>query len=144
MRFFFDANFPIGLARAVREVSGNHRHEVIPHDLWFPEGTKDPRWIREVASREPKPFVVGGDGAILKRPAEAAALKESGLTYFILADRFPSLPIYEQASKFFKAWPGILSEATQLRRPTIFEISVNGKVEEKFATAELLVRRSQS
>ena len=87
-------------------------------------------------------LVVGGDGAILRRPAEAIALRESALTYFILVDRFPSLPIYQQASKFFKAWSAILDEAANIRAPTVFEITVNGKIEIKFATAQIPVKKT--
>lgn len=142
MRFFFDANFPAGLARAVKEVTANRKVEIVTHDEWFPEGTKDPKWIADVSGRDPKPFVVGGDGAILRRPAEAIALRESGLTYFILVDRFANLGIYQQASTFFKAWSEVLKEAGAIRTPSIFEITVNGKVEMKFATAEIPVKKA--
>lgn len=141
MRFFFDANFPAGLARAVKEVTANRAIEVITHDDWFPEGTKDVKWIADVAGRVPKPFVIGGDGAILKHPAEAVALRESDLTYFILVDRFANLGVYQQASTFFKAWPEILKEAGQTKVPTVFEITVNGRVEIKYATAQVPLKK---
>jgi hypothetical protein len=144
VKFFFDANFPGGLARAVREVVVNRSIEIITHDLWFPDGTRDVKWIPDVASRDPKPFVIGGDGAILRRPSEAIALRESGLTYFLLSRTFPQLDIYEQASKFFKCLPNILAEAERIRTPTIFEITVNGKVESKFATANIPVGKAST
>lgn len=146
MIFFFDANFPSPLARAVQIITEPKRKQytVIIHDDWFSQGTHDVDWLKDLASRpDPKPIVVGGDGAILRRPAEAAALKESGLSYFLLVKGFPELPLYEQASKFFHAWPTILDLASKLRTPTVFEISVNGKVEKRFSTIEVGIRSAK-
>lgn len=143
MIFFFDANFPEPLAKAVQIITApkKRQYTVVVHDDRFPRGTTDVFWIEELArSDPPKPIVVGGDGAILRRPAEAAALRESGLSYFILVKGFPELPLYEQASKFFHAWPTILELSSKLRAPTVFEVSVNGKVERKFATSEVHIR----
>lgn len=39
MKFFFDANFPAGLARAVKEVTANRSIEIVTHHEWFAEGT---------------------------------------------------------------------------------------------------------
>lgn len=103
---------------------------------------RDPDWIADLAKRTPKPFVVGGDGAILRRPAEAIALREGALTYFVLVDRFANLGIYQQASTFFKAWPEILKHAGAARVPTVFDITVNGKVELKFTTAQIPVKQT--
>lgn len=146
MIFFFDANFPGPLARAVQLITEpkKKQYTVIIHDDWFAAGTPDVEWLNDLARRpDPKPIVVGGDGAILRRPAEAAALRESGLSYFLLVKGFPELTLYEQASKFFHAWPFILDLAAKLRVPTVFEISVNGKVEKRFATSEVNARSSQ-
>lgn len=146
MIFFFDANFPAPLARAVQIITEPRKkhYVVIVHDDWFSEGTKDVDWLNDLAARpEPKPIIVGGDGAILRRPAEAAALKESGLSYFLLGKGFPQLTLYEQASKFFHAWPAILELAAGLRTPTVFEISVNGKVDKKLSTSEVGARSAK-
>lgn len=147
MIFFFDANFPGPLARAVQIITApkKKRYTVVTHDEWFSEGTADVVWLADLGRRdEPKPIVIGGDGAILRRPAEAAALKESGLSYFVLVKGFPELNLYEQASKFFHAWPMILQLAENLRVPTVFEISVNGKVEKKFSTSDVATRTPRS
>ena len=93
---FFDRNFPRGLAQALRAIActPQRKVEVISHDEWFEQDTPDTVWIPRVAAAS-KPFVVGGDGAILNNPAEAQALKEGELTYFVLASGFTNLTIHD-------------------------------------------------
>ena len=67
MIFFFDANFPEPLAKAVQIITApkKRQYTVLVHDDLFPRGTTDVFWIEELARRDPpKPIVVGGDGAI--------------------------------------------------------------------------------
>ena len=138
MKFFFDANFPRGIARAVSEVTAAKRDiDIELHDDVFDPGTKDQVWLSQLGRLKEKPIVIGGDGAILRRKAEAEALRESGLTYFLLAKGFTNLNVYAQASLFFKYWPRILEVAKSERSPCIYEIAINGKIKKRCETRQL-------
>lgn len=140
MNFFFDANVPPKLGEAVSLLTEKPNVKIRLHKDFFASHTPDTEWLKKVGDWDPKPFVIGGDGAILRRPAEALALKEAGLTYFVLADGFPSLKLNVQAIKFLQAWDSIVEKAGRVNRPSIFRITVNAKVELLSLTAELRVK----
>jgi hypothetical protein len=137
VNFFFDANVPPKLGEAVRVLTEKPTFKITLHRDVFDADIPDTAWIKAISGWSPKPFVIGGDGAILRRPGEALALKEADLTYFVLADGFPSLKLHAQAIKFLQAWESILDKAGSVKRPTIFKVTVNAKVERVALTADL-------
>lgn len=135
MRFFMDRNLPQQLARLLEAFD---RSSEIRHldDSEFADTTADIDWLRTVGTWNPKPAVLCGDGRILRNRAEAQALREAGLTFFHLAEGWVNLPWAEQAWKMIKVWPSIVKDA-QPRRPTIYRVTVQLKVELYCLTDEL-------
>ena len=140
MNFFFDANVPIAVARALRELVKSQGIEIEHCDEVFPKATPDETWIRDMAARDPRPACLFGDGRILTNPAQAQVLAESGLTCFVLASRWPNLPQMVQMQKFCAVWPSIVDSARP-RQPTIYKVTVNAKVERLHLTANLPWKR---
>jgi len=135
MKFFMDRNLPQQLARLIEvfDQSCEIRHL---DDSEFADTTADVDWLRTVGSWTPKPAILCGDGRILKNRAEAQALRDAGLTFFYLAEGWVNLPWAEQVWKMIKVWPSIVADARP-RRPTVYRITVQLKVERFCLTDEL-------
>ena len=122
MKFFFDRCMSIKLCRMVA-ILETGRHHLVHHneDSRFTEHTQDTEWIEAISRDAERPIVVSGDCKILKRPDEVAALQQSSLTFFCLADHWTDFPIYDMAWKFLKVWPEIVKEAA-VAEPTVFQV----------------------
>ena len=134
MTFFMDRNLPLQMARLIEAFDRASRVRHLDDE--FEQITPDVVWIRDVARWDPKPAIVCGDGRILRNQAEAQALREAGLTFFHLAEGWVNLPWREQAWKMIKVWPSIVDDAHP-RRPTVYRVSVQLKVERVCLTEEL-------
>lgn len=122
MKFFFDRCMSIRLCRMVAILETGRQH--LTHhdeDPRFTQKTTDVEWIEVLSRDAERPIVVSGDCKILKRPDEVAALQQSSLTYFCLADHWSDFPIYDMAWKFLKVWPEIL-KAVAVSEPTVFQV----------------------
>jgi len=140
MDFFMDRNVGVKMAHLIeafdRESRVRHLDDEFTHD------TPDTTWLHALGKRTPKPIVIGGDGSILRNEAEMQALKEAGLTYFVLAKGWTNLNWRDsQAWMIIKVWPKIIADAAPLR-PTIYEVTVGLKVE-RICLTEELGRRSR-
>ena len=74
MRFFFDRNMSVYLARMIGVLERNH---VIRHhddDPRFAFNTPDTEWISILGKDEERWIVLSGDGRILRNRAEYSAL----------------------------------------------------------------------
>jgi hypothetical protein len=71
--FFADENISSQVVRLLEAF--DRENEVRAHKAYFSQGTADTIWIPEVAGWTPKPVILGGDGRILRNPAELAALR---------------------------------------------------------------------
>jgi len=91
--------------------------------MYFDAGTPDAEWISGLASWDPKPVVVGGDGRILRNKVELAALKRAQLTFVYLSKGWTNLPWGDIAWKIVKVWPTITSSVVRIRKPTVFEVT---------------------
>ena len=89
-------------------------------------GAADVEWIGRLAKWQPVPAVVCGDGRILRNAAEAAALREAGLTFVILSPSWMKTPFYDQAWKLLKAWPIVVKSVSHAVNPTVFELPISG------------------
>lgn len=122
MKFFFDRCMSINLCKMV-SILESGRHDFTHHDedARFTQKTPDTEWISAISCDSVRPIVVSGDAKILKRPDEVAELQKSKLTFFVIADHWASLGIYDMAWKFLKVWPDILKEAA-VREPTVYKV----------------------
>jgi hypothetical protein len=86
MRFFFDRNMSLYLARMIGELERNH---VIRHhdaDPRFTCTTPDTEWISVLGKDQLTWIVLSGDGRILRNKAEFSALREAKLTFFCMSN----------------------------------------------------------
>ncbi|MBX3364039.1 MAG: hypothetical protein RBS39_06310 [Phycisphaerales bacterium] len=135
MQFFIDRNVPIALARMLGHY--DRTHTVIYHDDRFERTTPDTEWLSAVATWDPVPVVLSGDGRILRNPAELQVLRGLPITFFLFASGWFDLRWPEFAWKAVKVWPEVVASAMP-RRPTIFRIPVSAtKVEFESLTSEL-------
>ena len=137
MIFVADENFS---PRLVRVLEAFDRESEIRHLLdLFPRGSDDLDWIAGLATSNPKPVIVGGDGRILRNAAERAALRTSGLSFVYLAKGWANTGYQEQAWKIVKAWPAIVRNVEQVLVPTVFEVRVGSslKIERRWTTSQL-------
>jgi hypothetical protein len=113
-------------------------HTVEHHDDTFDRTTADLEWIRQLADREKKWFVISGDLRILRNKAEAAVLRGSQLTFFALKRGWINIGLHEQAWRLVKVWSRIVDEARKATKPTVFEVPVNvQKIDVYGLTSEL-------
>jgi PIN like domain len=112
MRFFFDRNMSIYLARMV-DVYERGAHMIIHHDDdgRFGPTTPDIDWIGALAADDPVWIVLSGDGRILRNRAEWAALQEARLTFFCMTKAWTHMSFHEYAWKFLKIWPDVVERA---------------------------------
>lgn len=127
MRFFLDNNQPQQLAQLLEAFDPSS--EVRHLSAEFDPTTPDVDWLSELGRRSPRPVVIGGDAKILRNAAEAQVLRESGLTFFLMAHGWSGLKWWDQrAWKMIRVWPRIVESSTP-RRPTVFRVTVQEKVE---------------
>ena len=134
MKFFMDRNLPQQLARLIEAF--DRKSEVRHLDDEFDDQTPDTDWIAAIGKRDPVPVVICGDGRILRNPAEAQALRDARLTFFLMAEGWSGLKWEERAWKMIKVWPSIAANASP-RRPTIYRVTVQLKVEQFGLTDQL-------
>ncbi|TVQ75334.1 MAG: hypothetical protein EA380_11135 [Phycisphaeraceae bacterium] len=135
MHFFFDRNIPVALARMLG--CYDQAHTIIYHDDRFEKNTLDTNWLSDIATWDPIPVVVSGDGRILRNPAELQVLRELPLTFFLFAPGWINLKWSDQAWKAVKVWPEIVASASP-RRPSVYRVPVSAsKVEFVSLTGDL-------
>ncbi len=129
MTFFFDRCVPICLAKMVA-ILERGTHLVVHHDedKRFRPTTTDVEWLNTIGSDKPQPAIISGDGRILKRPDEARELRSQNLTFFCLASQWQNMPIHDQAWKFIRIWPEIVSLAVAAKEPTVFQVQAGSKL----------------
>ena len=126
MIFFTDENFQIKAAQMLGIFE--EKHEIRACQDWFQRGTPDIEWMEEVASWDESEttVVVGGDGRILTNEVEKQVLKNSKLTFVLLARGWLHLewPVY--AWKIIRVWPRIVRNVEQAHYPMVFKVAVGG------------------
>jgi hypothetical protein len=112
MRFFFDRNMSVYIARMMRELEREHTVRHLDDDERFVCTTPDTEWMSVLGKDGHPPWIViSGDGRILRNKAELAALRDAKLTFFCMSKQWTNMPKYEYAWKFVKVWPDILENA---------------------------------
>lgn len=122
MRFFFDRNMSIRIARMVSAIETGHTIRHHDDDQRCEPTTEDTAWIAALRADDPPWVVISGDGRILRNKVERAALEEAGLKFFCMSKAWASMRLYEYAWKFMKVWPEILETATHAKK-RLFEVS---------------------
>lgn len=134
--FFADESIPINLVRMLTIFDRKNKIRGLQHS--FPRGTPDTRWIRAIASWNPKPVIICGDGRITRNPVERAVLKEAGLTFVSFSESWMNLRWEVQAWKMIKVWPDVVRAVSKLKKPTIFRVAVTSlKVKEVGPIAQI-------
>lgn len=122
MNFFFDRNIAPRLAKMVAAYEGD-RHNVCHHDERFDPETKDADWIRTLGQEKAGWVVISGDAAILRNKAEKAVLREANLSFFCMPKQWFTMSFHDQAWKFIRVWPQIVSSA-DTKPPRIFDLQM--------------------
>lgn len=135
MHFFFDRNIPVALVRMLGYY--DQAHTIIYHDEKFEKTTPDTEWLAEIATWDPVPVVVSGDGRILRNPSELQVLRQLPLTFFLFVSSWYKLKWEEFAWKAVKVWPEIVASASP-RRPSVYRVPISAsKVEFISLTGDL-------
>ena len=128
LRFFADENISIRLVEVLRAYAESGCVIDVLQDK-FEQGTQDDDWITELGKWHPKPIVLSGDGRILTNPARLAALQDARLSFVVFAAGFPHLSWKEQVLKTIKVWDEIYAKVPAERKPTVFKVTIQGKLE---------------
>ena len=127
MRFFFDNNLSIKLAKSLH-VLAEPEHEVVHLKDRFAANTPDETWI-SILAQEPGWIVVSGDLRIRKNPHEVEAWRAAGHTTFFLKDSRINLPFWVQAWKFVKCFPDVIATAQKAKSGAFFTVTTSGKIQ---------------
>lgn len=125
MKFFFDNNLPPRLVKALASLDTDS--ELIHLRSKFTADVADEVWIPAL-KEEGGWVVVSGDITITRNKGQLQIWRESGMTGFFLARGWMSLDLMEQASKFIRIWPKIVSAAGKYPTGKIFSVQVNGRI----------------
>jgi hypothetical protein len=124
MRFFFDRNISRHLARMVAGSVGRYSDEVRAHDDdRFAINTPDTVWLEALGRDDPPWAVVCGDGSILTRPEERAALEEPDLSFVCFERSWIKMSYEDQAWRLVKEWNKIAAKVRSAGdRPRIYKV----------------------
>ena len=128
MKFVFEHSVSPVLANALAVLAAPDGHEVFHLRIHYHQDTLDPVWLSGLGQREPDVVVISSDPRISKSPVERDAWMESGLTIVFLRS-FADLPLWEQAAKLVKWWPGIVDNVRRARAGSGFLVSVQGNIQ---------------
>jgi hypothetical protein len=105
--------------------AGRYGDEVRAHDddPRFAPDTPDAVWLEALGRDDPPWVVVCGDGSILTRPAERAALEEAGLAFVCFERSWMKMSFDDQAWRLVKEWNKIASKVRSAGdRPRIYKV----------------------
>ncbi|MBI2928714.1 MAG: DUF5615 family PIN-like protein [Verrucomicrobia bacterium] len=128
MNFLFDNNLAPKLARGLNALV-EPEHKIVHLKDRFAPNVEDEEWMKTLA-QEQCWVIITADVRIRRNPHEVRAWKEAGHTVFFLKPGWTDLTFWEQANKFTKSFPDIISTAERAKLGAGFLVSVNGKIEE--------------
>jgi hypothetical protein len=86
----------------------------------------DLEWIQMLAERDDGPWIIiTGDGRILKNKPERTALRQSGLSGFVLAPAYQKTPLNQVASLLIWRWPEMEQLLGLVAGPALYELPIN-------------------
>ena len=124
-----DENFTPKMAQLLSAF--DRTYTITPLTDHFARSTPDVDWMRGLSTWDPAPAVLCGDGRILRNRVERTVLKEADLMFVYLASGWTNIPWPVQAWKIIKVWPDIIKEVSRSRDPSLIEITVKLKVDNK-------------
>lgn len=124
MRFFFDNNIALRIARAMHQLV-HPTHEAAHLREKFDRATPDTEWITTLAE-EGDWIIISGDLNISKRPQEKRVLRAARLTTFFLAQGFVNVPFWEQVKWVIHKWPLIVDQAQKIEPGACFVVPKTG------------------
>ena len=125
MNYLIDENLPPALSRGILPLHQRdypNERVVSAREMGY-TGVPDEIWINDLAGKDEEWTVVTVDRLRKQRDI----LKDSGLTWFILARGWSSLGYWNQAWKLVKAWPDIVRHVKE-SPGSVFLVNVNGKI----------------
>lgn len=123
LSFFADENFSVRLVQILR-IFAKETCSFCALGDEFDQGLPDEEWIQEVGTWTPKPVILGGDGRILKNPAQQEALCDAGMHFVFLTEGFARLPWDTQVVKVLQVWGEVREKVSMARDPTVFRIKI--------------------
>jgi hypothetical protein len=132
MRFFFDNNLSIRIAKAIAELEDREKNTVVHIREKYDQAMADVEWISRLGS-EGGWIVLSCDRNIMRNPHERKAWEESGLTIFFIKENFKNLPFWDQSWQLIKRWPSIKEQAAKNPKSAQFVLSLTGTKIEKIS-----------
>ena len=127
MNFFADENIAERAVPLLRAFD-NRGHTFVYLLEWFAKGTDDLDWLPVVVSWDPRPVILSGDGGILTDPKERPTLRRSGCSFVYFGRTWTNTPWEAYAYRLIRYWPDIRARVEALTRPTIVEVTINGRI----------------
>jgi hypothetical protein len=83
-------------------------------------------WIKMLAERNDGPWIIiTGDGRIVKNKPERTALRQAGLSGFVLSPAYQKTPINQVASILVWRWPEMEQLLGLVAGPALYELPIN-------------------
>jgi hypothetical protein len=126
MKFFFDNNLPIRVAKGLNEFVAPE-HEIVHFKQRFAPGTHDSVWMHQLARET--------GWAIIATPIsgrtsfETEAWKAAGHPVFFLKPSWLKLSFWNQVQRFSKCLPDMIRAAEHAAPGSCFLMRTNGKIE---------------
>lgn len=138
MRYVFDRNIPLQLARMINGFDTDNTIIHQDEDQRFVRDTPDIQLIDTLSRERPSPVLLTADlNMKTKYAVERKALAGSGLSVVFFRKTFHNLSVHMQAQKILAVWPAIVIATTDAQAPTAFEVTAKGRLLTTGPTTEL-------
>jgi predicted nuclease of predicted toxin-antitoxin system len=121
LKFFFDNDVSIRIARAIACLSEAEGDTVVHMTDKFTADAKDLTWLPALAN-EREWIIVTADSQFRRKAGEREVFRKARLTTFILASGWMKLRLWEQAALLVRWWPKIRDQARLAESGAAFEI----------------------
>jgi hypothetical protein len=126
VKFFFDNNLPLRLAKALNCLV-EPDHSVIHLRQRFEANTPDVVWLKKLGSEEGW-VIVSADTSISRNPHEREAWRESGHPIFAYKHALLNLKLWDQTTRLCHVFPEVIERAERAKPNDFFQIPVTGKL----------------
>jgi hypothetical protein len=130
VKFFFDNNLPLRLAKALNCLV-EPDHSVVHLRQRFRPNTQDVEWLRALG-REDGWVIISADTSILKNAHEREAWRESGHPIFAYRHGLLNLKLWDQATRLCHVFPEVIERSERAKPYDFFQIPVTGRLKGPF------------